>query len=124
MNNIYSDEDNIKELTFEDFNQKPLTLKKKFCLLNSLIIVYAPWCSHCVITKEMWINLSNIFKYKFNIYSLNTYNYDNNNQKLVKPLDISIYPSYFYVNKEGILKKYEGKRSENDFIEFILKHLD
>ena len=71
----------------------------------------------------MWIDLSNLFKYKFNFFALNTYNYSKKNQDLVKPLDIKIYPSYWIINKDGELKKYEGGKTENDFVEFIMANL-
>jgi len=125
MEDLYSGSDNIFELTKKDFNiNQEVTLKKEFCQgIKGIIITYAPWCSHCILSKEMWLNLSNLFKYKFNFYALNTYNFEGGNQDLVKPLNINIYPSYFIINKDGSLKKYKGGRTENDFVEMIMANL-
>lgn len=126
MDDIYSGSDNIFELTKKDFIiDDKIKLKKDFYNdINGIIIVYAPWCSHCVLSKEMWENLSNLFKYKFNFYAVNTYNFDGKNQDLVKPLNITIYPTYILIDKNGELKKYEGSKTENDFIKLIMSNLN
>ena len=97
--------------------------KNKATYLNGILIIYAPWCTHCVISKNMWENLADLFKYKFNIFALNTYNYREKNQNLVLPLNIKVYPTYKFVLKNGDIKEYKGGKNEDEIINFIMKNL-
>ena len=129
MENIYGKKEGIIELKKSNFeiskNKKKIYLNENILdNLNGLIIVYAPWCSHCVLSKDMWINFSDLFRYKFNIFALNTYNYDDKNQDLVTLLDVHIYPSYITINKDGKLKKYNGRKNEDAFLKYILKNIE
>ena len=68
MDNLYKCSD-ISELIKDDFimdKKMKLKLKPKITDgLNGLMIIYAPWCSYCVSSKNMWINMARLFKYKF-----------------------------------------------------------
>jgi len=126
MDNIYLDNSNVIELINNNFliNKKQITIKKDITKnLNGILIIYAPWCTHCVISKNMWENLADLFKYKFNIFALNTYNYREKNQNLVLPLNIKVYPTYKFVLKNGDIKEYKGGKNEDEIINFIMKNL-
>lgn len=124
MENLYTDE-YVKELNKKDFtiNNKNIILNKNITSkLNGILIIYAPWCETCQISKKMWENLASLFKYKFNIYAINTYNYDNNNQDLKYYLDVRSYPCYKFVNKNGKIKNFDIK-SESEIVKFIIKNI-
>ena len=90
MDNIYSN-DNVNELTKKNFIIKPKKISLNPSItkkLNGILIIYAPWCETCVMSKKMWENLAALFKYKFNIYALNAYNFNDRNQDLTLPLDV------------------------------------
>jgi len=123
MDNIYKDEDFVKELSKKDFkiSKKEITLNPELTEnLNGIIIIYAPWCTHCVLSKPMWENLAQLFKYKFKFYAVNTYNYKSQNEKI--PLDVRSYPMYFFVDKEGNLVS-QDLATENEITKFIIKNL-
>ncbi len=126
MDNIYIDS-NVKELIKNDFNitNKNIELNKIHTdNLNGILVVYAPWCETCVMSKPMWENLASLFKYKFNIYAVNSYNFDDNNQDLTLPLNVETYPSYKFITKSGQIKDYSGKIIESEVIKFIIKNID
>ena len=125
MENIYNRNEGVKELKENQFiiNKNKIILKTEYTNnLNGILIVYAPWCSHCVLSKDMWENFADLFNYKFNIFAVNTYNYRADNQKLVIPLNIKYYPTYKFINKNGNIKDYTGKKTEDQFLNFIMKN--
>ena len=126
MDDIYLENSNVLELINKNFliNKKKITIENNITKdLNGILIIYAPWCTHCVLSKNMWENLADLFKYKFNIYALNTYNYREKNQNLVLPLNIKVYPTYKFVLKNGEIKEYKGGKNEDEIINFIMKNL-
>jgi len=125
MDNIYKGE-LIKELIKKDFDIKKskVSLNPKITEgLNGILIIYAPWCEHCNLSRSMWVNLAKIFKYKFNFYALNTYNFKDKNQYLNVPLDIHEYPDIRFVKKNGEIVKYKGVETESEFMKFIVKNI-
>ena len=125
MDNIYKGE-LIKELIKKDFDIKKskVSLNPKITEgLNGILIIYAPWCEHCNLSRSMWVNLAKIFKYKFNFYALNTYNFRDNNQDMTLPLDITIYPAYKFVRKNGEVLNYDAESSEPEVMKFIIKNM-
>ena len=125
MENIYNRNEGVKELKENQFiiNKNKIILKTEYTNnLNGILIVYAPWCSHCVLSKDMWENFADLFNYKFNIFAVNTYNYRADNQKLVIPLNIKYYPTYKFINKNGNIKDYTGGKTEDQFLNFIMKN--
>lgn len=126
MENFYSN-DNVRELIKKNFiiDKKSIRLDPLLTnQLNGILVAYAPWCETCAMSKQMWENLGSLFKYKFNIYALNTYNFDDNNQDLSLPLDIRIYPTYKFINKNGNIFEFKNSKSESDIIKFIVKNID
>lgn len=125
MDNIYS-KNIVKELVKNDFNitKDSIKLNKNITSnLNGIIVIYAPWCETCNMTKDLWENIAILFKYKFNIYAINAYNFDDNNQDLTLPLDVRIYPSYKFVNKNGEISTFNGKINESELVKYIVKHI-
>ena len=130
MDNIYGG-NSVIELVKSDFiirkkglNKYNVFLKKDLNRgLNGILIIYAPWCEQCVINKNMWESMGRLFKYKFNIYSLNTYNFKDKNQDMTLPLDIHIYPDYRFVKRNGEIEDYNGGKSESDIVKFIIKNI-
>jgi len=72
----------------------------------------------------MWENLGSLFKYKFNIYALNAYNFNDGNQDLTLPLDVRSYPSYKFIKKNGEILNYNDRKKEADIIKFIINNID
>jgi len=125
MDNIFEGE-SVKELVKKDFkiDKKKVYLKQGLTEgLNGILVIYAPWCDHCQLTKEMWQNIARLFKYKFKIYALNTYNFRDNNQDMTLPLDITIYPAYKFVRKNGEVLNYDAESSEPEVMKFIIKNM-
>jgi len=131
MENIYKGY-NVKELVKKDFiikknnlnNTYHIFLKKKYTeLLNGILIIYAPWCESCVLSKQMWENFARLFKYKFKIFALNTYNFSGLNQDMTLPLDVHIYPDYKFIKKTGEIVDYNGKKTESEIVKFIIKNI-
>jgi len=131
MDNIYKGQ-SIKELIKSDFNIKhnklndtyKVFLKKQYTEgLNGILVVYAPWCEHCMLSKDMWENLARLFKYKFKIFALNTYNFRDFNQDMTLPLDVHIYPDYKFVKKNGEIIDYSGEKTEAEITKFIIKNM-
>jgi len=126
MDNIYSD-DNVNELTKKNFIIKPNKISLNPSItkkLNGILVIYAPWCETCVMSKKMWENLGSLFKYKFNIYALNAYNFNDGNQDLTLPLDVRSYPSYKFIKKNGEILNYNDRKKEADIIKFIINNID
>lgn len=125
MDNIF-DGVSVKELVKKDFkiDKKKVYLKQGLTEgLNGILVIYAPWCDHCQLTKEMWQNIARLFKYKFKIYALNTYNFRDNNQDMTLPLDVTIYPAYKFVRKNGEVLNYDAESSEPEVMKFIIKNM-
>ena len=124
MENIYIDND-VRELIKTDFiiNNKNIKLASSITKgLNGILIIYAPWCENCILSKNMWESFASLFKYKFNIYALNCYNFRDKNQDLSYPLNIRSYPEYRFVDSSGKIHEYNGKKTENDIIKFIIEN--
>ena len=126
MDNIYTDS-GVIELIKDNFIIKKNSIELNKLMtenLNGILVIYAPWCETCIMAKPMWENLANLFKYKFNIYAVNSYNFDANNQDLTIPLNVRIYPTYKFITKNGEIKDYNGKVIESEIIKFIIKNID
>ena len=125
MDNLYKCSD-ISELIKDNFimdKKMKLKLKPKMTDgLNGLMIIYAPWCSYCVSSKNMWINMARLFKYKFKIYAFNSYNFRDSNNELTIPLDIRTYPVVKFIRRDGSILNYRYDESESEITKFIIKN--
>jgi len=131
MENIYNGS-NVKELIKSDFNIKynklndtyKVFLKKQYLDgINAFLVIYSPMCEPCVLSKDMWENLARLFKYKFKIYALNSYNFRDFNQDMTLPLNVTSYPDYKFIDRKGEVLDYDGEKSEAEITKFIIKNI-
>ena len=88
-------ETSIKELINSDFNKNKTGLKdKNLTKKNGLIIFYSNLCSSCAKGYNNFINLSDMFKNKFNIFAVNCNNIKDKNDYLIRDFKITKYPQY------------------------------
>jgi thiol-disulfide isomerase/thioredoxin len=124
MENIYNIDSPVKELVFNDFDisKNNISIKnKKFTEKNSFLIFYAPWCSHCVDSKEMWEDIACMFDDIISIYAINCYNYFDNNQDLVEIFNISYYPTIKFVKNNEIID-YKEKKDKDTIVSYLLSN--
>ena len=120
--NMFTNKSIITELIYNDFmfikNKKILT-KKSMENKNGFVIFYAPWCKHCKKKAKMWEEIGTLFQNKFFITSVNVENIKADNDLLRLKYNVRLYPSIFYVTKNGILHNYEGILDKDDIICYI-----
>lgn len=112
--NFY-DDTNVIELINKDFNKKKKGFSnKKYIGINGIIVFYSNLCSHCKNSYNTLINISDIYKNKFNIYTVNCNNLDRGNDYLIRDFKISQYPQYKLINNNIISDlKFENNNIEN-----------
>tara|TARA_B110000037_G_C17090564_1_gene493819 strand:- start:995 stop:1390 length:396 start_codon:yes stop_codon:yes gene_type:complete len=112
--NFY-DDTNVIELINKDFNKKKKGFSnKKYIGINGIIVFYSNLCSHCKNSYNTLINISDIYKNKFNIYTVNCNNLDHRNDYLIRDFKISQYPQYKLINNNIISDlKFENNNIEN-----------
>ncbi len=127
--NFFDNVNGNKELTPLDYD--PINI---WCLKDrskSIVLYYAPWCGHCVRTKEIWKELANKFAKKKNsikIYSFNCegpMNNKRNKSHLAKmreqfPSLVPYFPSiHVYINGKPTGEIYEGDKTVKDLEKWI-----
>tara|TARA_B100001123_G_scaffold276992_1_gene308091 strand:- start:1862 stop:2236 length:375 start_codon:yes stop_codon:yes gene_type:complete len=120
---LYKDT-NVKELKFKDIeNFKKITLNKK---TNNnrygILIFYSSDCKHCKESVHLWSEIADNFK-TFNIFAYNIYDYDNDNEKLLKYLSVPELPKIMSVTKKGTLYKFKEKIEFDNLFYYISKKL-
>ena len=126
MNNLYDQQSGVIEITTNDFKitKKKITMhNKEFNKKNGLIIIYAPWCSHCIKSVPIWTELAVIFKNKFAIGAVNIENEYYNNYSIKTALRTKYYPTIYKISKNGGISKYTKGYDINDILEYILNKL-
>lgn len=109
---------NVKELSNNDFASNGKILLNK----DGFLMVYAPWCGHCVRRVPMWIELATKLKnINFVISSLNSM--EENNKNLVKMLEVTMFPTVFYFSKDGNLTKYTEEIEEASILNYACNKL-
>jgi len=92
----------VRELSNQDFEGNKLM---RFSGKNVYLMVYAPWCPHCISKVEIWkflgdqYNKQRIDGGKTVIASVNSENPKAAN--VVSSLDVAGYPSFFKVDGKG-----------------------
>ena len=117
---IFNINSGVKELKYDDF----IYIDKKLYYKNKnnnygFILVYAPWCEHCLKIALMWSELAIQFKYKFDIYALNSEDIKNKNDHIVAKLNVKKYPTLFIINNKSKVVAYKYNVNLNDIIFYI-----
>lgn len=117
---LYSQYSGVIELKTNDFKiekKKVTVINNNYTDKNGLIIFYAPWCEHCQSIVEIWSEFAIYFKHKFIIGAVNCE--DPNAYGIRDKLRISVYPTIYYVSKNGNLTKYKGEKEKDEIMEYI-----
>ena len=119
--NIYGNNDNVLELKYKDFkiNKREISLiNNNFKNNQSLIIFYAPWCSHCQKMYDDVRELSISNMYKFNIGAVNINDNKNKNYLLSDFLKIKSIPTA-YIVKNNKLENFDKELSFENLFYYI-----
>lgn len=124
--NFYSIKDGIHELKYSDFNikNKNISLKsKKFKNNKTLIIFYAPWCSHCknIVNDIKELSLSNLNKFHINTVNIN--DIENKNHLLAEKIGIESIPTMMIL-KDNKLEKYDKPVNFENLFYYINMNID
>ena len=123
MDNIFAHESGVLELTSKDFkikNKKVYVTAKHFKDKKAILVIYAPWCGHCLRSVPLWCEIATLFKNVFPIGAVNVENEIAKNNKIKHALNVKFYPSIFTVSKSGLVKPYKKGRDVDDILEHIL----
>lgn len=119
---LYTKQSPVKELKFKDFkyvNRKPVLKHKKFKGKQGMVMVYAPWCTHCKGMTDIWNELALQYNYIFPLGAINAEDISNRNHEITEDLSVKYYPTIYYVNRNGKLSKYKHEESRDELIFFI-----
>ncbi len=124
--NFY-DVNGIIELKYKDFNiknKKVYVKNKKFKENKSIIIFYAPWCSHCKEIRSQLEELSLTNLNKFQIGTVNTSDQKNKNYLLSHALGIKYIPETFVVKKDNQLIPFGKSANYENLFYYINMNID
>ena len=110
---------NITELIRKDFNKKKTGLKdKELSKKNGINIFYSNLCSSCKKNYNTIINIADMYKNRFNIFSVNCNNIKDRNDYLIQDFKITEYPQYKLLknNKIKDIKLNSGKLEDFLFL--------
>ena len=116
--NIYGNNDNVLELKYKDFKinkREILLINNNFKNNQSLIIFYAPWCSHCQKMYDDVRELSITNMYKFNIGAVNINDNKNKNYLLSDFLKIKSIPCAYIIKNNKLIRFHKELSFENLF---------
>jgi thiol-disulfide isomerase/thioredoxin len=72
---------------------------------GALFVIKAKWCGYC---HKLDAEIKKAFSYKaFKYFYLD----EEGNQKLLQQMNVSGFPTLFYVNQGGVLSDYKGDRT-------------
>jgi protein disulfide-isomerase-like protein len=101
------------EMFDEEIKKKPAFVK-----------IYQPWCGYCKALAPIWDdmakNLEKDYTGDISIIEVHGDATNNINSEYVK--NVNGYPTLFLITEDGKKRDYEGNRSLEDMIKFVVKH--
>jgi thiol-disulfide isomerase/thioredoxin len=76
---------------------------------DGVVMVYAPWCGHCVTTKPIYLEVAKSLPH-VQFYLINGAD-KIKTHKLIQKYNIKGYPTLFHINKDGIRTDYKKERT-------------
>ena len=113
--NISAEEDRVIELTEKDFYKGKVLDSKGNVKGKWFIKFYAPWCPHCQKLAPEWSQMSMNISEDISIGSLDCTKFDD----VCTFYNVYSYPSIFYIDDSLGMVKYDGKRKEEQMIEYL-----
>lgn len=102
---------------FERFSDNAAESGKK-C---KVMLFYAQWCGHCQSLKPKWDSAKTRFDTtKVEVEEVNAD--DASSKDLFEKHNVSGFPSIKIVKKDGTVVDYQGDRSEEDLVQFVLSN--
>lgn len=86
---------------------------------DTLIEFYAPWCGHCKNLAPTYEELGKALKNEPNVQIVKM---DATANDVPPAFTVHGFPTIYWYPKDKVVKKYEGGRELNNFIEYIAKH--
>lgn len=123
MANLFTERDHVYHVKPNNFygkqgHQKFRMPQKKS---GAIILIYAPWCSHC--NDPEWINKYKTMGKLFERNNLNTFAMnatEPKNEEWMERENINGLPTIMMANQKGEMKEYEGERElEPMVMEFV-----
>jgi len=125
--NLYNSKYGVIELKRNDFEikkNKVFIKNKKFKENKCIIIVYAPWCSHCRNMYESIIDLSLTNLNKFQIGAINISDIKNKNYLISNALEIKSIPKACILKNKGELVLFDKQINYDNLFYYINMNLD
>ncbi len=121
--NLFDDKDKVFELVKNDFNISPskisLNPKKFKNHPKSLILFYAPWCTHCKEFKKKYIDLAMDYFLTYSFGAVNIENTKDKNDELRYLAKIEYIPTLKYVDDKGDLQDFPYTVDYDNIIYFL-----
>lgn len=123
VNDYFRNDKFVITLTPSSFDDiKSYKLKEHKC---SIVLFYAPWCTHCKKLIEVWKQLAETSVF-FNVCAFNCEKYKDHCE-LIREQDSSLingYPSIIIYKKGLPIKRYEEERTLKNFVRTCIKACD
>ncbi len=121
--NLFNENDKIHELIKKDFIISPskISLNNKNFKKNpkSLILFYAPWCSHCKEFKKTYIDLAMDYFLKYSFGAVNIENTKDKNDELRYSAKVEHIPTLKYVDQNGDLQDFPYTIDYDNIVYFL-----